>query len=145
MQCSVNPVFAILGLISVFFLTAVSWVLLNAEFLAFVLILIYVGAIVVLLLFVIMFIDQKNIQCFNNNTIGNKFILVYISLISIILSSVFIVIIEDYNLRVPIIINDNNIYMLGQILFTNYLLPIAMVGLLLLSAIIVVVCLKHYD
>lgn len=145
MQCSVNPVFAILGLISVFFLTAVSWVLLNAEFLAFVLILIYVGAIVVLLLFVIMFIDQKNIQCFNNNTIGNKFILVYISLISIILSSVFIVIIEDYNLRVPIIINDNNIYMLGQILFTNYLLPIAMVGLLLLSAIIAVVCLKHYD
>lgn len=145
MQCSVNPVFAILGLISVFFLTAVSWVLLNAEFLAFVLILIYVGAIVVLLLFVIMFIDQKKIQCFNNNTIGNKFILVYISLISIILSSVFIVIIEDYNLRVPIIINDNNIYMLGKILFTNYLLPIAMVGLLLLSAIIAVVCLKHYD
>lgn len=145
MQCSVNPVFAILGLISVFFLTAVSWVLLNAEFLAFVLILIYVGAIVVLLLFVIMFIDQKNIQCFNNNTMSNKLILIYISLISIILSSVFIVIIEDYNLRVPIIINDNNIYMLGQILFTNYLLPIAMVGLLLLSAIIAVVCLKHYD
>ena len=145
MQCSVNPVFAILGLISVFFLTAVSWVLLNAEFLAFVLILIYVGAIVVLLLFVIMFIDQKNIQCFNNNTMGNKFILVYISLMSIILSSVFIVIIEDYNLRVPIIINDNNIHMLGQILFTNYLLPIAMVGLLLLSAIIAVVCLKYYD
>lgn len=143
MRYFVNPVFIILGLILLFFLTAVSWVLLNAEFLAFILILVYAGAITVLLLFVIMLVEQKHVKILENNI--NKLRLVSISIITISLISILIIVIEDYNLKIPIIINEQQIYKLGQILFTNYLLPIIMVSLLLLSAGIAAVCLKKYD
>lgn len=143
MRYFVNPIFIILGLIGVFFLTAVSWVLLNAEFLAFILILVYAGAITVLLLFIIMLVEQKYLKVFENKT--SKLLWICVSIVTISLISILIIVIEDYNLKIPIIINDKHIYTLGQILFTNYLLPIVIVSLLLLSAVIATVCLKKYD
>lgn len=143
MRYFVNPIFVILALIGLFFLTAVSWVLLNAEFLAFILILLYAGAITILLLFIIMLVEQKYIKIFENK--NNKLLSILVSIVTISLISVLIMVIEDYNLKIPIIINDKYIYTLGQVLFTNYLLPIIIVSLLLLSAVIATVCLKKYD
>ena len=48
-----NPVYAALFLILAFFTSAATWVLLEAEFLGVVLVLVYVGAVMVLFLFVI--------------------------------------------------------------------------------------------
>lgn len=134
MRYFVNPIFTILTLILLFFLAAVSWVLLNAEFLAFMLILVYVGALIVLFLFIVMFFEQKNLFTINFRSI-------IISLCTIIVLSL---IIEDYDLRVPIIIS-NNIYLLGQELFTNYLLQVIISGLLLLSAIVSVINIAKED
>jgi NADH:ubiquinone oxidoreductase subunit 6 (subunit J) len=52
-----NPVHAALWLVSSFFTAAAIWLMLGAEFLAIVLVLVYVGAVMVLFLFVIMMLD----------------------------------------------------------------------------------------
>ncbi|MDE2349313.1 MAG: NADH-quinone oxidoreductase subunit J, partial [Gammaproteobacteria bacterium] len=52
-----NPVYSALLLVLCFFDSAVIWLLLNAEFLAIVLVLVYVGAVMVLFLFVVMMLD----------------------------------------------------------------------------------------
>ena len=52
-----NPVHAVLSLVLTFFTTACLWLLLQAEFLGITLILVYVGAVMVLFLFVVMMLD----------------------------------------------------------------------------------------
>lgn len=52
-----NPVRAALFLVLTFFASAAIWILLEAEFLAIVLVLVYVGAVMVLFLFVVMMLD----------------------------------------------------------------------------------------
>ena len=52
-----NPIKAVLSLILTFFLTAILWLLLKAEFLAILLIIVYVGAVMVLFLFAVMLLD----------------------------------------------------------------------------------------
>src|ERR671920_940469 len=52
-----SPVYAALFLVLAFFSAACVWILLRAEFLAIVLVLVYVGAVMVLFLFVVMMLD----------------------------------------------------------------------------------------
>src|ERR1700738_2133260 len=52
-----NPVYSALLLVLCFFNSAVIWILLDAEFLGIVLVLVYVGAVMVLFLFVVMMLD----------------------------------------------------------------------------------------
>jgi NADH-quinone oxidoreductase subunit J len=52
-----NPVHAVMFLVLAFFQSAVLWLLIEAEFLAIVLVLVYVGAVMVLFLFVVMMLD----------------------------------------------------------------------------------------
>ena len=52
-----NPVYAALHLVLAFFTSAGLWMLLEAEFLAITLVLVYVGAVMVLFLFVVMMLD----------------------------------------------------------------------------------------
>ncbi len=52
-----NPVHSIMCLVLAFFQSAVLWMLIEAEFLAIVLVLVYVGAVMVLFLFVVMMLD----------------------------------------------------------------------------------------
>ena len=52
-----NPVKSAINLVFAFFSSAVLWLLLNAEFLSIILILVYVGAVMVLFLFVVMMLD----------------------------------------------------------------------------------------
>ena len=52
-----NPVHAVLSLVLTFFSAAMLWLLLQAEFLGVVLVLVYIGAVMVLFLFVVMMLD----------------------------------------------------------------------------------------
>ena len=54
-----NPVHAVLFLVLAFFQASMIWMLLEAEFLAITLVLVYVGAVMVLFLFVVMMLDVK--------------------------------------------------------------------------------------
>src|SRR6202034_3882177 len=64
-----NPVYSALLLVLCFFNAAVIWVLLDAEFLGIVLVLVYVGAVMVLFLFVVMMLDI-NIEEFRKSLAG---------------------------------------------------------------------------
>jgi NADH-quinone oxidoreductase subunit J len=64
-----NPVYAALLLVLCFFNAAVIWVLLDAEFLGIVLVLVYVGAVMVLFLFVVMMLDV-NIEQVRKEFVG---------------------------------------------------------------------------
>src|SRR5271166_3051375 len=64
-----NPVYSALLLVLCFFNSAVIWVLLDAEFLGIVLVLVYVGAVMVLFLFVVMMLDI-NIDTLRKEFVG---------------------------------------------------------------------------
>jgi NADH-quinone oxidoreductase subunit J len=64
-----NPVHAVLLLVLCFFNSAVIWLLLDAEFLGIVLVLVYVGAVMVLFLFVVMMLDV-NVEEFRRSLAG---------------------------------------------------------------------------
>jgi NADH-quinone oxidoreductase subunit J len=55
-----NPVHSVMFLVLAFFTSAVLWLMLEAEFLAMTLVLVYVGAVMVLFLFVVMMLDIKS-------------------------------------------------------------------------------------
>ena len=57
-----NPVHAVLYLVLSFFTGAALWILLKAEFLALILMLVYVGAVMVLFLFVVMMMDIDMVE-----------------------------------------------------------------------------------
>ena len=57
-----NPIQAALSLVLTFFLAAGIWLMLEAEFLAITLVLVYVGAVMVLFLFVVMMLDINMAQ-----------------------------------------------------------------------------------
>ena len=57
-----NPVKAAIYLIVAFFASAVLWLLLNAEFLAIILVLVYVGAVMIMFLFVVMMLDINMVE-----------------------------------------------------------------------------------
>src|ERR1700761_2855689 len=64
-----NPVYSALLLVLCFFNSAVIWVLLDAEFLGIVLVLVYVGAVMVLFLFVVMMLDV-NLEQLRKDFVG---------------------------------------------------------------------------
>ena len=64
-----NPVYSALLLVLCFFTSAVIWLLLDAEFLGIVLVLVYVGAVMVLFLFVVMMLDV-NVEEFRKSLAG---------------------------------------------------------------------------
>jgi NADH-quinone oxidoreductase subunit J len=129
----------VLYLITLFIATAVIWLLLKAEFLAFLLILIYVGAVVILFLFIIMIFDLKlnsNDKQFNLFTI---FGIIITSLLSGIL--IYVISLNDFNIKdfttvITQITSSRAIIQFGELLFTKYLFPVAIAGLLLLAAIV---------
>ena len=63
-----NPVKSAVNLVFSFFFSAILWLLLNAEFLSVILILVYVGAVMVLFLFVVMMLD------INLTEVGTKYV-----------------------------------------------------------------------
>ena len=63
MIISRNPVHSALALVLCFVTSAAIWLLIEAEFLAIVLVLVYVGAVMVLFLFVVMMLDINSRSC----------------------------------------------------------------------------------
>ncbi len=136
-----NTVHAALLLVLIFFNSAILWLLLKAEFLSIVLVLVYVGAVLVLFLFVIMLLDapvKKNIS--------QKFYLLFSVMVSIIMFvELFIVIfynnfssVDNANTYLGI----NNTYEIGVSLFTEHVLSFEITAFILLVAIIAAIAIN---
>jgi NADH-quinone oxidoreductase subunit J len=130
-----NPVHAALFLVLAFFTAAALWLLLRAEFLAITLVVVYVGAVMVLFLFVVMMLDinlERVRQGFWRNLplaliVGG--VMVW-ELITILAFRTFVV---DPK---PIPAGYSNTRELGRVLYTDYALAFEIAALILLVAIV---------
>lgn len=131
-----NPVHAALFLVLAFFTAAGIWLLLEAEFLAIALILVYVGAVMVLFLFVVMMLD------INLDKLREGFweYLPMAGFIGLLMVVEMTLVLADKNLQpsqaVELPANYSNTAALGKVLYTDYLLPFELAAVVLLVAMI---------
>src|SRR5580693_802453 len=133
-----NPVHSVLFLILAFFNAAALFVLLGAEFLAMILVVVYVGAVAVLFLFVVMMLDIDFVALRR----GFMEYLPLGALIGLVLMSELLVVLGGWVVGsgVPgarvIPAGLSNTRALGQILYTDYIFYFETAGLILLVAMI---------
>jgi len=139
-----NPVHAALSLVLSFFASAAIWLLLQAEFLAIVLILVYVGAVMVLFLFVVMMLDI-NLSPMREGFA--RFLPVGILIAVLMVISMGLIVTSSYfdtsfaTISVDHSPAMNNTELLGLTLYTEYLYPFEIAGAILLVAIIAAISL----
>jgi NADH-quinone oxidoreductase subunit J len=140
-----NPVYAALFLVLAFFSCAAIWMLLEAEFLAIVLVLVYVGAVMVLFLFVVMMLDI-NLAPLSEGFI--RYLPVGVVVASVMAAELMVVLwtrgrfdASAFPIPAPQAQGYSNTTALGELLFTRYLLPFEVAGIILLVAIIAAIAL----
>lgn len=141
-----NPVKAAIYLVFSFFASAVLWLLLNAEFLAIILILVYVGAVMVLFLFVVMMLDINLAQM--REGFVNYFPIGLIVLFSMAALLIFFLTDQfsdmDKNIIQEIrLLGDDNTKNLGFLLYTEFILAFEIAGVILLLGIVAAITLTH--
>ena len=139
-----NPVHAALFLVLTFFTSAVIWMTLEAEFLAISLVLVYVGAVMVLFLFVVMMLDI-NIARMREGFVRYLPIgvLVALTMLALMLSLVTgdIFSSETHVEPLPKAADYSNTKALGSVLYTEYVLAFEIAAVILLVAIIAAIAL----
>ena len=146
-----NPVHAVLFLILAFFNAAGLFLLCGAEFLAMLLVIVYVGAVAVLFLFVVMMLDidfaELRSGALEYAPVG--------ALIGLILAVELVVVVGGSTLSpeiatsaampIPPVSERTNTAALGDVLYTNYVYFFQIAGLVLLVAMIgaIVLTLRH--
>ena len=138
-----NPVFAALFLILSFFASSAIWILLEAEFLAIVLVLVYVGAVMVLFMFVVMMLDI-NLSALREGFARYLPIGATVAIL-MALSMVLVINAGEFGLASDVVqrhgADYSNTTELGKALYTSYLYPFEIAGAILLVAIIAAISL----
>jgi NADH-quinone oxidoreductase subunit J len=149
-----NPVHAVLFLILAFFNAAGLFVLLGAEFLAMILVVVYVGAVAVLFLFVVMMLDvdfaELRAGFMKNAPLGALVGFVVLAEIVMLVTTQFLkpgALPAGIARAVPIDTKLTNTAALGQVLYTKYVYFFQGAGLILLVAMIgaIVLTLRHKE
>jgi NADH-quinone oxidoreductase subunit J len=132
-----NPVHSALLLVLCFFTSAVIWVLLDAEFLGIVLVLVYVGAVMVLFLFVVMMLDV-NVEEFRRNLAGYWPLAAAVAgfVVFAIINVIVVRHLGGMSLRTAVALatDSSNTRALGTLLFTRYAYPAQLAACVLLVA-----------
>ena len=138
---SKNPIHSVLFLILVFFNTSILFLFSNAEFLAMVVLIVYIGAVAVLFLFVIMMLDI-NITKLRQTFLNYLPIGLFVGFI-ILLELLYVVSQSKLNFVQTSSIDNNisdqildNTKIIGNILYTDYFLLFQISGIILLVAMI---------
>jgi NADH-quinone oxidoreductase subunit J len=139
-----NPVHSALWLVLAFFTAAAHWLMLGAEFLAIVLVLVYVGAVMVLFLFVIMMLDVN----FEHLRRGfRSYLPVGATVGVLVLIEMALVVLSGYLKPVAAPAappaDVGNTQALGRVLYTDYVFPLEIASVILLVAIIAAIVLTH--
>lgn len=143
-----NMVHSVVFLILAFFNAAALFVLLGAEFLAMLLIVVYVGAIAVLFLFVVMMLDVDKKEIIKQANMK----LPLLVMVGIVLLCEIVLIIKmsgvkpyDTKLLFPTPKDLNNVAALGNVLYTDFILPFQIAGAVLFVAMIGAIALTLKD
>ena len=151
-----NPVHAVLSLVLTFFSVACLWLLLQAEFLGVVLVLVYIGAVMVLFLFVVMMLD------INTTPLREGFVgyLPLTGAVVVVMAAEMVMLIGLQRFEVGLSATDpaaaagkSNIQWIGETLFSKYILPFETAAVILTVALVIAVMLtlrrrpgtKHQD
>jgi len=136
-----NPVYSAISLILSFITSAGLWLLLQAEFLAIVLILVYVGAVMVLFLFVVMMLNIDDVMRTSKfNKIAPFALFIGLIVVAELVTLIWFRSDQFSMLSVSTGVLDSSIsntVLLGTTLFTDYLYLFEIAGFILLLAIIV--------
>jgi len=139
-----NPVHSILYLVLTFFTFTIQYILLNAQFVAIVNFIVYMGAILVLFLYTLMLINlNKDSEPMKTNLVKIAAVLGGGCLLVVVVAALKVIGVSD-----PVLIKDPNLGLvknLGKILFNEFLLPFEISSLLLLSAMVGAVLLATKD
>jgi len=138
-----TPVYAALYLVLAFFNAACVWMLLRAEFLAIALVLVYVGAVMVLFLFVVMMLDM------NTDSLREGFWKHFplAGLIGVVIAlEMALVLIPGFDVRSApvadaVALKMGNTKLLGIEIYTKYLYPLQIAAVVLLVAIVAAIAL----
>ncbi|WP_211337057.1 NADH-quinone oxidoreductase subunit J [Marinicella litoralis] len=139
-----NTIYSALFLVLCFFNTAVLWMLIEAEFLAITLVLVYVGAVMVLFLFVVMMLDVKQAKASQLKQSYTKAALLIAAAMLVELMMLF-----AYKLSGQIPTDElirqeagySNVAEVGMELFTHYVYPFEIAAVILLVAIVAAIML----
>lgn len=138
-----NPVRSVLSLVVTFFAMAGVWMILSAEFLALILLLVYVGAVMTLFLFVVMMLNvdfSKQREGFIRYLpFGILVVVVLVGLMVVTFGSKF----AAMPMPAPASADFSNVSQLGAVLYTQYAYPFEIAGVLLLAAIVAALSLAH--
>ncbi|MDR3428066.1 MULTISPECIES: NADH-quinone oxidoreductase subunit J [Silvimonas] len=138
-----NPVHAALYLMLSFFTGAVLWMLMKAEFLAVSLVLVYVGAVMVLFLFVVMMLDVN----FEELRKGFWKHVPLAVVVAVIMVAEMIMVLKNDSAQIAIAhmpepaAGYNNARVLGNLIYTQYFLPFQLAAALLLVGMIAAIAL----
>ena len=139
-----NPVHCALFLVFAFFNSAVIWLLLEAEFLAITLLVVYVGAVMVLWLFVVMMLDVDVTKLREGFTryapVGALIALIVIAQIGLVVWVRGLGLTAEH-VPVPKPEGYSNTAALGELLYTRYLYPFEVAAVILLVAIVAAITL----
>jgi NADH-quinone oxidoreductase subunit J len=141
-----NPVRSALALILTFIATAATWIILGSEFLAMLLVIVYVGAVMVLFLFVVMMLDISAAQARSRLIKWLPIaLLVPICLIMLLTKALsgqtFDLLNSPLQQGVLHQLDYNNVQAIGEVLFTKYLLHFEIAGMILLAGVIAAISL----
>lgn len=140
-----NPVRGALSLVLTFFAMSGIWLLLHAEFLALILVLVYVGAVMTLFLFVVMML-RVNVVSLREGFVRY---LPFAALLTCMIIGLMIIVVgpKQFGLTsmpVPVeAVGYNNLADLGRVLYTNYAYAFEIAAVLLLTAIVAAISLTH--
>jgi NADH-quinone oxidoreductase subunit J len=139
-----SPVYAALYLVLAFFSAACVWMLLRAEFLAISLVLVYVGAVMVLFLFVVMMLDIGTDGAMRAGFWKHFPVAALVGVV--IALEMALVLIPGFDVRTAPVADAaamqmGNTKLLGIQIYTNYLYPLQIAAVLLLVAIIAAIAL----
>ena len=140
-----NPVHSVLWLIVAFFNAAGLMLLLGAEFIAMLLVIVYVGAVAVLFLFIVMMLDIDFAALRSGFTKNLPFGLI----VALVLLAEIIVAVSAWKAgpvtggAQPVTTTQPNIEAIGDLLYSRFLFPFEIAGLILLVAMIGAIVLTH--
>ncbi len=144
-----NPVHSVLWLILAFLSSAGLFVLLGAEFVAMLLIIVYVGAVAVLFLFVVMMLDidfaELRAEMAKYMPLALLIGIVILMQLVMVFGAWDVTSVAPERLAQPVPADRHNTEALGMILYDDYLLLFQLAGLILLVAMIgaIVLTLRH--
>src|ERR1035437_5805624 len=141
-----NPVYAVLHLVLTFFQAAALWILLKAEFLAIALVLVYVGAVMVLFLFVVMMLDI-NVDSLRAGFWKHFPLAAGVGVVIALEMAWVLMGVRSGEEPKPVALAGQGVHQvsntkdLGMLLYTQYLYPLEIAAVILLVAIIAAIAL----